>query len=255
MSSLGQFSEYYDLLYSDKDYRRESLFILDILDQKQKGGVSLLELGCGTGRHAVMMAEAGWNVHGIDLDSEMLMAAKERKRGLPEKISERLQFTQGDVRKFDMKRQYDAAVSLFHVVSYQTATEDILAMFSHINAHLKPGGVFIFDYWYGPAVLTNRPEVRIKRMSSSDLHVTRLAEPKTFPNKSIVDVNYEIQIQKKGSSQVEVLHEKHRMRYFFLSEIDSLLRESGLRLVSSAEWLTNNEPGLDTWGVYSVAIK
>ena len=99
MSSLGQFSEYYDLLYSDKDYRRESLFILDILDQKQKGGVSLLELGCGTGRHAVMMAEAGWNVHGIDLDSEMLMAAKERKRGLPEKISERLQFTQGDVRK------------------------------------------------------------------------------------------------------------------------------------------------------------
>ncbi len=255
LGSFGKYSQYYDLLYQDKDYPREVAFISELLDRYVPSGSSLLELGCGTGRHAAMLAERRWIVDGLDLSEEMLQAAEDRRKSLPAKVAERLRFLQGDVRKFETGKQYDAVVSLFHVVSYQNTNEDVLEMFRKVCVHLKPGGVFIFDYWYGPAVLTDRPSVRIKRMRSSGLNVTRLAEPVIYPNTSLVDVNYEIQIRETSSGEAEILRETHRMRYLFLTEIELLLREAGLRLLTSSEWLTGKEPGWDTWGVCSVATK
>lgn len=255
MSSFGKYSKYYDLLYEDKDYSKEVAFISDLLDRYAPRSLSILELGCGTGRHAAMLAEGRWTIDGIDLSEDMLQAAEERKKALPAPVAERLRFSRGDVRKFETGKRYDAVVSLFHVVSYQSSNEDVLEMFKRVGELLKPGGVFIFDYWYGPAVLTDRPSVRVKRMRSPEVDVTRLAEPVVYPNASLVDVNYEIQIRIKSGGESEVLHETHRMRYFFLNEIELLLREAGLRLLTSSEWLTGKEPGWDTWGVCSVAAK
>jgi SAM-dependent methyltransferase len=253
--SFGKYSKYYDLLYQDKNYPGEVAFITELLDRYAPSGSSLLELGCGTGLHAAMLAEGRWAIDGLDLSDDMLLAAEGRKKMLPAYVANRLRFFQGDVRKFETGKQYDAVVSLFHVVSYQTSNPDTLEMFRRVAEHLKPGGVFIFDYWYGPAVLTDRPAVRVKRMHSSELDITRLAEPVIYPNTSIVDVNYEIQVHEKKSGNVEILHETHHMRYFFLTEIDLLLREAGLRMLTSSEWLTGKEPGWNTWGVCSVAVK
>jgi len=255
MGSFGKYSRYYDLLYQDKDYPGEVDYISGLLDKYAPNGLCLLELGCGTGRHATMLAEQKWSVDGIDLSKEMLRSAEERKGGLSCAATDRLRFFQGDVRHYVTGNQYDAVISLFHVVSYQSTNEDVLAMFRNAATHLKPGGVFLFDYWYGPAVLTERPAVRIKRMSSSDIKVVRLAEPTVHPNASLVDVNYEIHIHENASGQTETMHEKHVMRYFFLNEIELLLNISGLSLVASSEWLTGKAPGWDTWGVCSIAIK
>lgn len=255
MSTFGSYSRYYDLLYKDKDYSREVDFISALLDEHVPCGSAMLELGCGTGRHAAMLAERKWTIDGIDLSEDMLRAAQERKNSLPASVADRLNYSKGDVRKFETGRQYDAVVSLFHVVSYQNSNEDVLGMFRNVEAHLKPGGVFIFDYWYGPAVLTDKPSVRIKRMHSPEIEVTRLAEPIIHPNTSLVDVNYEIQIRETASGKTEILREVHSMRYFFLNEIELLLQETGLRLIASSEWLTGKVPGWDTWGVCSVASK
>jgi len=168
MGTFGAYSKYYDLLYKDKDYAGEVAYISSLLEEHAPDGRSILELGCGTGRHAAMLAEKKWIVHGIDLSTDMLKAAQERKRSRPSSIGDRLRFSVGDVRDFDTGEQYDAVLSLFHVVSYQNANDDVLAMFRNAAAHLKPGGVFVFDYWYGPAVLTDRPAVRVKRMHSAE---------------------------------------------------------------------------------------
>jgi len=255
MGTFGAYSKYYDLLYKDKDYAGEVAYISSLLEEHAPDGRSILELGCGTGRHAAMLAEKKWIVHGIDLSTDMLKAAQERKRSRPSSIGDRLRFSVGDVRDFDTGEQYDAVLSLFHVVSYQNANDDVLAMFRNAAAHLKPGGVFVFDYWYGPAVLTDRPAVRVKRMHSEEIDVTRLAEPIMHPNSSLVDVNYQIFIHELSSGKMDVLRENHRMRYFFLNEIELLLREAGLNHVRSGEWLTGRTPAWDTWGVCSIASK
>ena len=72
MTVFGAYSEYYDLLYTDKDYVGEVAFISGLLDEYAPGARSLLELGCGSGRHAAMLAEQDRTVHGIDISEEML---------------------------------------------------------------------------------------------------------------------------------------------------------------------------------------
>ncbi len=67
-------------------------------------------------------------------------------------------------------------VSLFHVASYQTSRDALMAMFRTAHAALKPGGVFFFDYWYGGAVLAQGVETRVKVIEQKPLRLTRIAQ-------------------------------------------------------------------------------
>ncbi len=110
-------------------------------------------------------------------------------------------------------------------------------------------GVFIFDVWYGPAVLTDRPVVRVKRMEDDEIKVTRLAEPVLHPNENRVDVNYHVFVRDLESGVVNELRETHVMRYFFRPEIELFAAQNGFRLLNAEEWLSGKAPGEDTWGV------
>jgi SAM-dependent methyltransferase len=252
---FGAYAQYYDLLYRDKDYASEAAFIEGLLRQHAPEARSVLELGCGTGTHAILLAEQGYSIHGIDLSEEMLEVARQRTSALPIKLSKQLSFSQGNVRDCEFEQKFDAVLSLFHVVSYQSTNDDLYAMFHNVARHLKPGGVFVFDYWFGPAVLTDRPAVRIKRMASDAIRVTRLAEPVMDVITSCVDVNYQVMVHDKATHSVTELTETHRMRYLFQTEIDMLARAAGFNVQASGEWLTGRTPGVDTWGVYSVLRK
>lgn len=252
MSIFGNYARYYNLLYLDKDYVREAKFIHQLLQTHAPSTQSILELGCGTGNHARLLAKEGYDVHGVDLSSEMLQQACDRLSQLPQELASRLAFSQGDIRNIQLNRQFDAIISLFHVISYQTTNEDLQAVFATAKAHLKLGGVFIFDCWYGPAVLSDRPTVRVKRLEDEEISITRIAEPVMYPNQNLVDVNYQVFIKDKKTSAVEELQETHKMRYLFKPEIDLLLTNYQLEPIEYREWMSNREPGFDTWGVYFI---
>ncbi len=253
MNIFGNYARYYDLLYRDKDYAGESQFIHQLLQSHAPETKSILELGCGTGVHALLLAKKGYQIQGVDLSAEMLQQATERLPQLYVELASRLEFSQGDIRTIRIDQQFDAILSLFHVISYQTTNEDLLAAFTTVKSHLKPGGVFIFDCWYGPAVLSDRPVVRIKRLEDEKISVIRVADPVMYPNENLVDVNYQIFIKQKNTDTVEELQEIHKMRYLFKPEIDLLFLQFGFEYVENREWMTNRESGFDTWGVYFVA--
>lgn len=252
MKIFGNSARYYDLLYRDKDYVGEAKFIERLLKIHAPNTQSLLELGCGTGTHAILLAKEGYQVHGIDFSAEMLHRANHRLSQLPQQLSSRVTFSQGDIRKILIGQQFDAIISLFHVISYQTTNEDLQAAFAVAKAHLKSGGLFIFDCWYGPAVLSDRPTIRIKRLEDEEVTITRIAEPMMYPNENLVDVNYQIFIKHKNSGVVEEFQETHCMRYLFKPEIELLLTKFQMELVEYQEWMTNREPGVNTWGVYFI---
>lgn len=253
MSIFGNYARYYNLLYGDKDYVAEAKFIKQLLQENAPNSQSILELGCGTGTLALLLAQQGYQVHGVDFSEEMLQQACDRKSQLPQELQAKLSFSQGDMRKIRLEQQFDAIISVFHVFSYQTTNEDLAAAFATVKRHLKPGGVLIFDCWYGPAVLSDRPTTRIKRWEDPEIKITRIAEPIMYPNQNWVDVNYQVFIQDKTTGVMKELQETHRMRYLFKTEIDQLLAERQLELRAAGEWLTNREIGFDTWGVYFVA--
>jgi len=246
---FSNYARYYDLLYRDKDYIGETKFIEQLLQLHAPGTQSILELGCGTGIHASLLAKSGYKVCGVDLSAEMLELAEERSRNLPPEIE--LKFKEGDVRTVRVEEKFDAVLSLFHVISYQVTNEDLQAAFRTAKAHLQPGGVFVFDCWYGPTVLSDPPAVRVKRLSDESISVTRIAEPVMYPNDNLVDVNYHVFI-KDSEGKIEEVEETHTMRYLFKPEIDALAEQNGFEVLKFGEWMTDKAAGFDTWGVYFV---
>ena len=77
------YADVYDALYEDKDYAKEAQFVLEQIHKlAPKPELRVLDLGCGTGRHAVALAERGIRVIGIDR-SPFMVAAAERRREQP----------------------------------------------------------------------------------------------------------------------------------------------------------------------------
>jgi len=249
MGSFNKYSRYYDLLYREKDYQGEAAYIDGLIKTYHPGAETVLDMGCGTGRHAGFLAKRGYKIHGIDSSETMLEAANEIGDGKD------LTFSLGDIRDARLGNNFDAVISLFHVISYQINNDDLLDTFTTAFAHLKKGGIFIFDCWYGPAVLTHRPAVRVKKIKDKDLEITRLAQPVMHANENSVNVNYHIFVRYKNTGQVDEIKENHRMRYLFKPEVDSLLRQTGFTLEGFFEYMTGNEPGYNTWSVCFVGRK
>ncbi|HYN80923.1 MAG TPA: class I SAM-dependent methyltransferase [Gemmatimonadaceae bacterium] len=253
MSVFAGYSRYYDLLYRDKDYAAEARHVHDILQKHAPGVRSLVEIGCGTGAHAAELASLGYDVVGVDMSVGMLAAAAARKGELPAAHAERIEFSHGDARSVRLGRRFGAVVSLFHVMSYQTSNSDLAAAFATAAAHLEPGGVFVFDCWYGPAVLTDRPSTVVKKLADEAIDVTRVAEPEMHAEENVVDVNYAVTITDRVTGKVETLHETHRMRYLFTPEIAMMLEATGMALIESREWMTDRAPGFHSWSACFVA--
>jgi SAM-dependent methyltransferase len=239
------YGHYYDMLYSDKNYVEEVHYI-DRLLNAHGTGRKLLEFGCGTGKHGRLLAERGYTVLGVERSPEMIARADQTKG---------FSAIQGDVCHIRLGQTFDAVLSLFHVVSYQTTNASVSALFECAAEHLRAGGVFIFDIWYTPAVYSQKPIPRVKRLSDDQVDIIRVADPRSYPNENRVDVNYTIVVREKASGRVRVVNERHPMRHFSLPELDLIAAQSGFERVSAEGFLSGSPPGEDTWGVCLIMRK
>lgn len=237
---FSAYSRYYDLLYRDKDYNKEASYIIEALNRNGIRQGDILEYGSGTGKHGGLLARHGYCVHGIEQSAEMVALAHQ---------GDGFTCQQGDICNVSMGRTYDAVLSLFHVVSYLTTNVSLQSLFHRAASHLAKGGVFIFDFWYSPAVLSQRPTVRVKRIIDTKVEITRIAEPSVHVNENRVDVCYTIFVRDLLTGEVQVLTENHPMRHFSLLELDHLAQVSGFERVHAEEFSTGKYPGEDTWGV------
>jgi SAM-dependent methyltransferase len=212
---------------------------------------SILELGCGTGKHAEVFSNSGFTVHGIDSSSQMLKIAKLKTIGKQDKLS----FSHSKIQDLDLDKKFDVVTSLFHVMSYQTSNKNLIKAFKVAKNHLNKGGVFIFDFWYGPAVLTDLPVTRVKRLKNEEIKVTRIAEPELKPDLNIVDVNYDIFIQDIKSKEIIQQDERHEMRYFFDSELEVFISNIGFKVKKKYKWLNFESPDFNSWNVVWILEK
>ncbi len=253
MTVFAGYSRYYDLLYRDKDYAGEARYVADLIRRHSPGASSIMEIGCGTGAHAAKLAALGFTVSGVDMSDGMLESAEARRHDLSEDLQSRMSFGHGDARTVRLGQKFDAVISLFHVMSYQTSNADLAAAFQTAREHLKPGGVFVFDCWYGPAVLRQWPSVTKKHLSDDSTIVDRIAEPNIHAESNVVDVDYTVTVTDRVTGATEELRETHRMRYLFSPEIEVALSSAGMTLTDSRAWMSDVRPGFDTWGACFVA--
>ena len=248
-----KYAQYYDLLYQDKDYKGESRYISSLINTHLPETKKILEFGSGSGIHGRLFADLGYQVSGIERSQQMIDLG-DKKADLKETIAT-FSCSLGDCRETFIGNDFDAVISLFHVLSYQTSNESITAMLKNAYKQLKHGGIFIFDYWYAPAVWNYRPTLRVKKVENSELKITRIAEPECCEDKNRVDVNYLTFVEDLSSGKISKIEETHEMRAFDLDEITQFSSSTGFKVLQSAAWMTQDSSSPKTGGVCSIVRK
>jgi len=250
-STFGSaYSDAYDLLYSDKDYKAECDVVETLFHRYSKIPVStILDLGCGTGSHAFALSSRGYDVVGIDRSEGMLAVAQQRLSNEKGKV----RFQQGDIRTIDPGQQFDAALIMFAVLGYQVENNDVLSALQTARRNLKPGGLLLFDIWYGPAVLRERPSDRVKVIPTKTGKILRVASGGLDVAHHTCDVRFRLWKLVEGQVVTEI-EETHRMRYFFPLELSLFLSCSGFHLIRLGAFTDfDRDPDESTWSAMVVA--
>jgi len=247
-----RYANFYDNLYQDKDYDAECDFLEKIFEHYAEKKIhSILDLGCGTGGHAIPLAQRGYQVFGVDLSEQMLAMAQEKVHNTG--LSASLQFKHANVQDVNIGQKFDAVICMFAVLSYQISNEDLSATIHTARQHLNPGGVFICDFWYGPAVLKQRPTDRVKIIQKDNDRIIRLVSPETDTLNHIVKVNYHI-LKLKGDKLTEESRETHPMRFIFYPELNMLMSQANLNLIHFCAFgEIDKSVSEDTWNVSAIA--
>ena len=238
--------DYYNLFYEDKDYELEAKYIHEKIQKFKSNSNSILELGCGTGKHAINLAKFGYNILGIEKSESMLKKTTKSKH---------LTFQQGDIREIKLKNKFDCVISLFHVMSYQITNESLISVFKTAFNNLKKDGLFLFDFWFAPAVIHQKPMVRKKTISTENNTICRIAEPELILDRNQVNVKYTYYDFDHSTKSFKITNELHQMRYFSIPELEFLANATGFKVLNYEEFLTGFKPSLDTWGVSIILSK
>jgi SAM-dependent methyltransferase len=246
------YADHYDIFYNEKDYESECDLIEGAILRYSKESVkTILDMGCGTGNHLVPLARRGYKVHGVDLSEHMLAHAI--KKSQSETFNHSPVFSHGDVRKIELGKKFDAVLMMFAVLGYQLTNQDVLSTLDTVRKHLKPGGLLIFDVWYGPAVLAERPSQRIKIIPTLDGKVIRAASGVLDTIHQICEVKYHLWhiLCDKLVSETE---EEHQMRFFFAQELALFLSSCGFKLQNISAFPTLDQPANESdWNIFVVA--
>lgn len=246
MDNFAEYARYYDVLYKDKDYMSEAKDVDALLRKYGIGNEKrIITYGCGTGKHDRCLQELGYRIHGLDISENMVVEAN--------KYSNDILYEVADIREYIPKEKYDAVISLFHVMSYQNTNDDVKNVMKSARKALNQGGLFLFDSWYGPGVLTDLPVVRVKEVEDDEIKIIRIARPDIHPNENIVDVNYTVLVSEKETEVTKRIEETHCMRYFFKTEIEEMLSQTGFRLVDYLDCRTLEKTDFNSWTCYFLA--
>ena len=245
-----KYAQYYDLLYQDKDYKSEAEYVVSLINKFHPKAQKILEFGSGTGVHGRIFSDLGFTVSGIEKSHAMMEFGNQNAK----LSNEKGQFTcvYGDCTETFINDDFDSVVSLFHVLNYQITDEKVGAMFKNAHRQISQGGIFIFDFWFAPAVWYQRPKLRIKKIENEKFRITRIAEPVCYEDANLVDINYITYIENLLDNSIRKIEESHKIRAFSLNEINEFSRATGFEVLTSEEWMTKANPSKETWGVCTV---
>lgn len=216
-------AKYYDLIYSFKDYKKESKKIKSLIAKYGKsGGRSLLEVGCGTGKHASLLS-GKFDVVATDINDGMLNIASSH---FPH-----LDLRQADMTNLNLNQKFDVIISLYSSIAYVKTQSKLRKTLMNFINHLKPGGITIFEPWFTKATYTvGIPS--IKTFESETTKIVRACVPKIIDGISVMDLNYLIAEKDK-----EVVHvvDRHEMGLFEIEDTLNLMESLGFK----AKYLKN----------------
>lgn len=243
----GLHARYYDLVYQDKPYSDEAAFVGQVLRREGVDGGRLLDVACGTGRHAAEFVRLGFDVTGVDYNDELIAIARER---VPDAA-----FLVQDMCDLRLDGEFDAVTSLFDSIGYLETDEKILVALESMRRQLRRGGVLVLEFLHAPAFVAGSSPVRVRRWRPrEDETLLRISETAVDVGTNVFEVSYDLLLLDEGTNRYERWQEKQRNRAFEVEEMRGLLERAGLEAL---RFLPAYQPGSQvdgtTWHVLGVA--
>lgn len=215
-------SGYYDLTHRFRDYKRQSEFIGLIIQKYLPTANQVLDICCGTGSHALVLAENGYDVTGVDLSAEMLDIAKIKTKACHKNIK----FAPGNM--FDLKysQAFDIAYCFGTTLMMLTTFQEFSRFLTSVKKALKPDGLLIFDVWNGWKMLQTKNEMHPSENDTSK--VIWFSDGEINQEKRTQHLECAFLIQEKGHMRIETFTED--LKIFFKDEIQWLLESHGYRV-------------------------
>ena len=250
-SYSGRHAELYDLFYADKPYAAEAAFVDQCLGKYSAGPVDrVLEIACGTGTHAFHLEKPRREIVATDYSEGMLRRAH---RKAAEKSS-RVEFQLQDMTQLDISgAPFDAVICLFDAIGYVQTNQALAKVFSGVRKHLRPDGLFVFEFWHAAAMLRHYDPVRVRRWKTDDATVLRISETSLDTANQLSRVTYSI-YELNDNGTYSTLTETQVNRYFLLQEMAAWLTSSGFAPVKWFAGFNDDETINDeTWHIVAVA--
>ena len=204
-----------------------------------------LELACGTLRVMLPVAEAGVRVTGLDESQSMLDLARKKLERAPRKVQERITLQQGDMRAFELARQFDFIYIPFNTFGLLLTIQDQLAALASIKKHFKPKGVLAFNVFFpdldklhGPRLSHWMLEVDNSFPDGSRIQRDNVREVDT--RKQIISVMWRTRVYQDQILTQDFLSEI-QLSYFFPREIENLFARAGYEIIHSWGDLERND--------------
>ncbi|HEX4410966.1 MAG TPA: class I SAM-dependent methyltransferase [Xanthobacteraceae bacterium] len=245
----ARYAELYDLFYRDKPYAKEARFIGWVL---RKYGIDhgsrILELACGTGEHAVRLSSSGYSVTASDNSRAMIEIAREKAIRHKAQVT----FERRDMRKSSGPHcVFDAALCLFDSIGYAQTDAEIGAVFEGVYKRLRPGGLFVVEFWHSPAMLREFEPIRVRRFRDGTSRVLRISETALDKRRSLAHVDYNV-YRLRVDSTYDHFAERHTNRYFTVLEMGRFARLHGFAPVRDYDGFRPRIVSDRTWHVLSV---
>ena len=216
-------AQYYDLLYSWKDYSGEAVRLHEIIQQRNPGATTLLDVACGTGKHLELLREH-YAVEGIDIAPEFVTLALQRN---PEAT-----ITKADMTSFDLGRRFDAITCLFSAIGYATTEETLDSSVRSMADHLTGGGVLIVEPWLHPDSYTVG-HVGSLMVEDEGMAIARMNLAEKRGDVSIMDMHHLV----GTPAGVEHFVERHELALFTHERYLEAFRSASLTVDHDADGL------------------
>jgi SAM-dependent methyltransferase len=227
----GLHAELYDLVYADKPYVEEAGWIAECLARTAPAAAApgrLLDVACGTGRHALAFAAAGYRVTGVDYNGALL----EQARASASAAGVEAVFVEGDMRTLRLpEAPYDAVTCLFDSIGYPLDDGGVSAALTTLAHHLSPDGAAAIEFLHAPALAAGYSPTRVRRWAfPGGGELLRVSETELDASGRQMTVAYDL-VELRPDGTYFRSSERQSNRSFTVDELRDLMSGTGLEPV------------------------
>lgn len=224
------------------DYDNRDNLIVDIPFYKEyalKTGGEVLELGCGTGRVALKLAEDGFRVTGLDLSDNMLKVFNEKLKDLPYRNN--ITLVNGNMAKFDLRKKFELIIAPFRAFQALTEEEDIGGCLNCIREHLSDKGFFIINV-FRPYKELDKTWCydEVVQWETIDDNTGNKIVKKHWGDKidtinQIIYPHFAFEIT-DANGNIKRVEEHLKLKYYYYDQITKYIKDAGLSIVEEYGW-------------------